>query len=110
MNNYIVILIIEYNFNLFKILYKILFLDYYIFIKIYIINILNLILDFKYLLYFKFNINDFLQYFYKYIQNIKNKILYFKSNYYYFKKQKLVRRRKKRVPLMSLLSTNLKRN
>ena len=80
------------------------------FIKKNIINILNLILDLKYLLYFKFNINDFLQYFFKFMQNIKNKIIYFKSNYYYFKKQKLIRRRKKRTPLITLLSTNLKRN
>ena len=44
------------------------------------------------------------------MQNVKNKMVFFKSNTYYFKKQKLIRRRKRRIPLFSLFSTNLKRN
>jgi hypothetical protein len=74
------------------------------------INILNFFLDLKYLFYFKLNIEEIFQYLIKYFQNIKNKIIYFKSNYYFFKKQKLIKKRKRRVPLTALLSTGLKRN
>ncbi len=74
------------------------------------IEILNFILNFKFLLFFKFNIEYLLEYLIKFLQNVKNKIIYFKSNHYYFKKQKLIRKRKRHVPLISLLSTNLKRN
>ena len=92
-------------------LYKIVFFNYYYYnIKLNTINILNLILNLKYLLYLKLNLHEFLEYIMKFLQNIKNKIIYFKSNYYYFKKQKLTRKRKRRIPLISLLSTNLKRN
>jgi hypothetical protein len=104
------LLLLEYNINLLKFLYKNIFFNYYFNLKIKIINILNLILNLKYLLFFKFNIQDIIKNVFKFIQNIKNKFIYFKSNYYYFKKQKLIRRRKRRVPLVSLLSTNLKRN
>jgi hypothetical protein len=74
------------------------------------INILNFIIDLKYLLYFKLHIEEIFQYLIKYLQNINNKLIYFKSNYYYFKKQKLIKKRKRRVPIISLLSTTLKRN
>jgi hypothetical protein len=91
-------------------LYKLILFNYYFYIKLIIINILDFIVDLKYLLLFKFNIQEFLKNIFHYIQNVKNKIIYNKSNYYYFKKQKLIRKRKKRVPLYSFLSTNLKRN
>jgi hypothetical protein len=91
-------------------LYKLILFNYFFHIKIIIINIFNFIIDLKYLLLFKLNIQEFLKNIFKYIQNFKNKIIYNKSNYYYFKKQRLVRKRKKHVPLYSFLSTNLKRN
>jgi hypothetical protein len=111
LNNFILLIFIEYKIDLLHFLYKIIFFNYYYYnIKLNTINILNLILNLKCLLYFKFNIHEFLEYIIKFLQNIKNKIIYFKSNYYYFKKQKLIRKRKRRIPLISLLSTNLKRN
>ena len=110
MNNYIYFVFKEYNLNLLIFLYKNIFFNYYFYIKILIINILNYILNLKYLLLFKFNIQDISNFFIKFLQNIKNKVIFFKSNYFYFKKQKLIRRRKRRIPLISLLSTNLKRN
>lgn len=73
-------------------------------------NIVNILADLNYLIYFKLNIEEIFQYLIKYLQNIKNKIIYFKSNYYYFKKQKLIKKRKRRIPLTALLSTTLKRN
>ena len=110
MNNYIYFVFKEYNLNLLIFLYKNIFFNYYFYIKILIINILNYILNLKYLLLFKFNIQDISNFFIKFLQNIKNKVIFFKSNYYYFKKQKLIRKKKRRIPLYSFLSTNLKRN
>jgi hypothetical protein len=111
LNNFILLIYIEYNIYLLKFLYKIIFLNYYyINIKLNIINVLNLMLNLKHLLYFKFNIHAFLEYILKFLLNIKNKLIYFKSNYYLYKKQKLIRKRKRHIPLISLLSTNLKRN
>jgi hypothetical protein len=100
----------QYNLKMILFLYKLILFNYYFYIKLIIINILDFIVDLKYLLLFKFNIQEFLKNIFHYIQNVKNKIIYNKSNYYYFKKQKLIRKRKKRVPLYSFLSTNLKRN
>ena len=91
-------------------LYKLILFNYYFYIKLIIINILNYIVDLKYLLLLKFNTLEYVKNILEYIQNIKNKIIYNKSNYYYFKKQKLLRKRKRRIPLYSFLSTNLKRN
>jgi hypothetical protein len=109
-NNFIFLLYLKNRINTINLLYKLNFLNYYFYIKINMINILNFIIDLKYLLYFKLNIEEIFQYLIKYLQNINNKLIYFKSNYYYFKKQKLIKKRKRRVPIMSLLSTTLKRN
>jgi hypothetical protein len=109
-NSLVFSIFFKYNINLLKFLYKNIFFNYYFYIKVLIINILNSILNLKYILYFKFNIQDIFPYFTKYLQNIKSKFVYFKSNYYYYKKQKLIRKRKRRIPLVALLSTNLKRN
>jgi hypothetical protein len=109
-NNFIFLVIKNYNIKMMGFLYKLILFNYYFYIKIMIINILNFITDLKYLLLFKFKIQDFIKYIFKYIQNIKNKIIFNKSNYYFFKKQKLIKKRKKHIPLYSFLSTNLKRN
>jgi hypothetical protein len=100
----------EYNIDKLFFLYKLIFFNYFFNVKINVIKILNYIIDLKDFLNNKFNIKEFSNFIMKYIQNIKNRMIYFKSNYYYFKKQKLIRKRKRRVPLVSLLSTNLKRN
>jgi len=109
-NNFIFFISIEYNLTIIKSLYKLIFFNYYYHVKIITIEILNYIINLKFLLYFKFNIQNIFHFLIKYMQNIKNKIIYFKSNYYYFKKQKLIRKRKRHIPLYSFLSTNLKRN
>jgi hypothetical protein len=75
-----------------------------------IIIISNLIINVKKMQFLTFNIQEYFKYIIKYIQNIKNRIIFFKSNYYFLKKQKLIRRRKRHVALYSFLSTNLKRN
>ena len=110
MNNFIFFIYMDYNFDILKSLYKLIFFNYFFFIKMNMLNIFNFIIDFKYLFFFNFNIEETLNFFVKYMQNIKNKFIYFKSNYYFFKKQKLLRRRKRHVPLYSFLSTTLKRN
>jgi hypothetical protein len=109
-NNIIIFTYKNYNIKTIINIYKLILFNYFLYIKFIIINILNCIIDLKYLLFYKFNIQEYLKYIFKYIQNVKNKIIYHKSNYYFFKKQKLIRRGKRRVPLYSFLSTNLKRN
>jgi hypothetical protein len=109
-NNYFLLLGLEYNIKIIQSLYKLIFFNYYLNIKVMIMAIFNYIIDLKILLLFKYNIQEKLQLLIKYTQNVKNKMIYLKSNYYYFKKQKLLRKRKRHVPLYSFLSTNLKRN
>jgi len=109
-NNLITTIFLEYKFNILKFLYKLVFFSYYSKIKFNMIKILNSILNLKFLSYIEFNCKIFCKYFIKYLQNIKNKLVYFKSSHYYYKKQKLIRRRKRHTPLVSFLSTSLKRN
>ena len=109
-NNYFFSLVVKHEFNLIKNLYCLQLYNYFFFLWLNMIKFFNFVIDLNHLLYFKLNIQEFYKYFIKYLQNFQIKLLYFKSNYYYFKKQKLIRRYKREVPLLSFFSTNLKRN
>ena len=111
----IIFMVNIYNYII-KFLWLINYSEFYQFIKIYLFKFdfnLNSIFNFRDFFLYKLYIKSIIQYYIDILFKIKNKLVYFKSNYYYYRKPQYLNKldRKFKTTLSgSFLNVNTRRN